>query len=173
MRLFFALWPEATARSAIADAARHWLADCKASLTPAGRLHFTLVFLGELPAERLDEVYVAADTVRAQSFALRLERLEFRARREMAWLVPHDAAPARALAEIVRAALVRARIPFDAKPFLAHLTVARRIEGVVRDMALAPIDLRFDSFALVESTLGPTGPDYRTRRVWTLDSAAA
>jgi len=173
MRLFFALWPETAARSAIAAAARHWLAGCKASPTPTARLHFTLVFLGEIPAARFDAVCAAADTVRATSFALRLERLEFRARREMAWLVPHDAAPARTLAGAVRGALERAGIPFDSKPFLAHLTVARHIEGALAATTIEPIDLRFDSFALVESTLGPAGPDYRTRRVWTLDSAAA
>src|SRR4026207_925127 len=67
-RLFFALWPDATLRSNAAE--------CVAALVPSGggrpqrpdQLHVTLVFLGQVSEERLDDVRAVAVEVTGNPF---------------------------------------------------------------------------------------------------------
>ncbi|HLB85992.1 MAG TPA: 2'-5' RNA ligase family protein, partial [Steroidobacteraceae bacterium] len=75
-RLFFALWPDATLRSNAAERV--------AALVPSGggrpqrpdQLHVTLVFLGQVSEERLDNVRAVAVEVTGNPFTFALDRLE-------------------------------------------------------------------------------------------------
>ena len=52
-RVFFALWPDADARVALAALAREIAARTKGRAPPAANLHMTLAFIGEVPPERI------------------------------------------------------------------------------------------------------------------------
>jgi len=149
-------------------------------------LHLTLAFLGEVPDSRLDAVAAgcAVAAREAGAFAISLDRVgSFPPRRGDAaiWLGVADGAdPLGRLAVAVRSELERAEIAFDAKPFVAHLTLARiRGEaGLAERRAVAaalvrlrPPDLRFraDRLEIVQSVLSSKGPRYSSLRVVPLE----
>ncbi|MDH5265059.1 MAG: RNA 2',3'-cyclic phosphodiesterase, partial [Betaproteobacteria bacterium] len=60
-RLFFALWPDAAARAALADLARATANRYGGRAVPAANLHLTLVFLGEVDPARIAALRRAVD----------------------------------------------------------------------------------------------------------------
>lgn len=153
-------------------------------LVPARLVHLTLAFLGSVPPGRRPE---AGDALRAAArssgpFDVRLDRLgRFPERGPPAvlWLAAgRGAVELAVLAERVRLALGERGIPFDAKPFRTHVTLARVRRGtppaeavafddVLRQTLVPPLDFRADSIHLVESVLSRQGARY----VWSEETA--
>jgi 2'-5' RNA ligase len=133
--------------------------------------HVTLAFLGDVADDRRDSAAAALDAA-ATRFdgprpALRLAGggTFGRGRFALLWVgVDGDVSGLRSLAGTVRAELRRARLPFDRKPFRAHLTVARPGDRIPRpDLSDDVATLKsyqgpewtVDDVCLVESHLGP------------------
>jgi RNA 2',3'-cyclic 3'-phosphodiesterase len=143
-------------------------------------MHVTLAFLGATLDERLDDVIAAAREAAAASRPFRLSldtvgRFPERGSPHVAWLgIGEGSAEIGALAAALRAALVSRGIAFDAKPFRAHVALARvreradreeaRQVGVAIRAAAAPaIAFTADALSVVESKLSPKGPIYTDR----------
>lgn len=144
---------------------------------PPDLLHLTLAFIGNVAPERKDAIAAAlAPAVRRQPpLRLRLEGLgQFPAsgRPRSVWVGVSDPAGDRlaGVAGTVRDALAGAAVPFDGKPFRAHVTLGRvaatatpadaaAIRKALRREAV-PIALSADEVALVQSILSPKGPRY-------------
>jgi len=143
-------------------------------------LHVTLAFLGRVPDERLAEVIAAcAEAASAQQpFAVtfdRAGRFPEGGSPHVVWLGMGDGATeSAALAAAVRRALATRALPFDAKPYRPHLTLARVKDDADRPTARAIAaaaeglrvpPLRFMAEAIVpfESVLSPKGPRYRPK----------
>jgi 2'-5' RNA ligase len=58
--------------------------------------------------------------------------------------------------------------PIDERPYAPHLTLARRVEVVVRRSLPAPIVWNVSSFALMASETTASGPIYRSLAEWPL-----
>ncbi len=177
MRLFIALPlpPEIAASAAALLPPLRSLRPVKPDL-----LHLTLAFIGRVPAEQLDLVIRATREAAAEGkpFAATLAtagRFPLTGRPHVVWLGLTDGASESAsLAAAVRAALARQGIPFDAKPFRPHVTLARAKEGVdaleardissaVAKLTFAPLRFRVDAVLPIESVLSPKGPRYTPR----------
>jgi len=132
--------------------------------------HVTLVFLGEVAEERRDDVIGAVN--RAADRATGRPELSLtgggtfgRGRFTVLWAgLGGDVAALRALSAAVSAALRKARLPFDRKPFRPHLTVARPGDRLPRETIREDVEaLRayqgptwtLGEIALVQSHLGP------------------
>lgn len=153
---------------------------------PAEQLHLTLAFIGQVDAARLPDAGAALErAVRGHGpidVALgRLGRFPDRGAPHTIWIgVERGAAELSALAASVRAALAAVRVPFDAKPFRPHITVARLRDGDVatgRDIVAAlerasakSIAFRADAVTLFESVLSSKGARYTARAVVPLDA---
>jgi len=168
LRLFVALWPDGDLGARIAQAARAAIGDGRA--VPAERLHLTLAFIGRLPADRLDACSQALGTVRGGSFDLCLDRFGFWRRNGILWLGMREpgAHCAQQLAALVTGALQQASLPYDRRPFGAHLTVARKCRQPGSMSQPAAIGWRVSHWQLIESTLDPAGSVYRVRAEWPL-----
>ncbi|MBI5717164.1 MAG: RNA 2',3'-cyclic phosphodiesterase [Burkholderiales bacterium] len=124
LRLFLALWPGTAARAAL-QACRDSIAwPLEARPTADDRLHITLHFLGNVPAERLPPLQ-AALAVPAARFELHLDRLR-------PWpgglvvLQPSTLPPPlMALHAALAAALRGLALPVETRAFRPHLTLAR------------------------------------------------
>jgi 2'-5' RNA ligase len=144
------------------------------------QLHLTLAFLGDTPDERLADVLAAtAEAGRGKSsFAITLDaagRFPASGVPRIVWLgMGEGATESSNLAAAVRRALAARELPFDDKPFRAHVTLARVKPEVDRASAraiAAAVDrlrvpaLRFGVQALIpfESALSPKGPRYTPR----------
>ena len=166
-RLFFALWPAHEARGALAALARDVAARTGGRAIPPGKIHLTLAFLGETPADGIARALAAAQSVQGRAFAARLDRLGSFARSGVAWAgmssVPPELA---ALSNALGSASRREGFTLESRPFAAHATLARRIERRLAEEAIDPVEWEARSFALVESDLR-TGK-YATRASWDL-----
>ncbi|MFN2309995.1 MAG: RNA 2',3'-cyclic phosphodiesterase [Gammaproteobacteria bacterium] len=172
-RLFFALWPDAAARRALAG-----LLDGEAPQTgrrvPEDNLHLTLAFVGNVTTAQRTCMEAAAATVEAAPFTVSLERLGYWPRPRVVW-AGATATPA-ALTELV--ARLNARLSGcgyepERRPYQAHVTLSRKAQAAPRRRAIAPIVWPAEDFCLVESASGDAGSIYRVLARWPLRSAAA
>ena len=77
LRLFFALWPAAGEQQALAQASAGAVAGSGGRPIPAGNLHVTLAFLGNVAAARLPQLHALALQLAGQPRPASL-RLQFR-----------------------------------------------------------------------------------------------
>ena len=172
-RLFFALWPDAEQRGALAHATRKSVRSCGGRPVPVQSLHVTLAFLGSVPEGRVPELDRIARRVAdafpaaAQPLLLTFDRLAHWARPQILCALgteepaaDTDAASAPALAATLKSETVAAGFSPDLKPFRAHVTVARKVAHAPSALALQPVLWRFEAFALIESRTDPAGPVY-------------
>lgn len=170
-RLFFALWPHAGVRAAIAERAAAIEAECapggRAVVPP--RYHLTLQFLGSFigsPATCIDDAIRAAECVRCPEFTVVLDRAgSFE--RSRAWWLGCDVSPSlQRLHAQLAGALAAVGLP-DATPFVPHVTLGRNLQRVLEPQAIDPLAWPLRDFVLVDSAAG--APAYRVVRRWPLD----
>ena len=143
-------------------------------------MHVTLAFLGAIDDLRLDDVVGAVRDAAAGSHPFRVSldavgRFPVRGSPRVAWLgVREGSAEIGSLAEAVRAGLASRGIPFDDKPFSAHVALARvreradRVEArdvsqAIRAATPPAIAFTADAVSVIESKLSPRGPLYTDR----------
>jgi RNA 2',3'-cyclic 3'-phosphodiesterase len=166
-RLFFALWPDAATRARLADwtTSIHDLSGGRA-MRPEN-VHLTLAFLGSTPAAALPSVIAAAGRVAPRRFTLRVDEPGYWRHNRIAWAgvraVPSELA---ALVAELRAELAAARVAFDPKPFVAHLTLVRKARPGFAVPPLAPIEWPVRGFALVRSVTATDGSTYQMAQRW-------
>ncbi len=153
LRRFVALWPDAAAHA--------WLRACDAAIGwPAGaarggpeRWHVTLHFLGAVPCAHLPELLTALQRP-FDPFAFELGHV-------VAWprglVVVEPAHAVRALQELhagLGAALQRAGLPVEPRPFEPHVTLARRAPRAVLPVPPRRQRWAVSTYALVASAGG-------------------
>jgi 2'-5' RNA ligase len=167
-RLFFALWPDATLQETI-DSRAHKLIGKRAKRVPAQSLHITLAFLGGIAGAQRDCYEQAAAGLRARTFTLSLQRIGHWPLPRILWLGPAQQPEALlTLVQTLNAALSLCGFVPEARPYYAHMTLARKVDRPLRTVEIEPIDWAVDSFALVESVTVPQGACYRVLERWPL-----
>ena len=165
-RLFFALWPDEEARSALARATAKAVRHCGGRPVPAANLHATLAFLGSVPQGRIPQLKrtareLAAEFAPAAPLALSFDRLAHWPRPQILCALAGGETPAAlALATALREALVAAGFTPDLKPFEGHVTVARKVTRFPDAPLARPVVWLFESFALVDCRTESGGPIY-------------
>jgi 2'-5' RNA ligase len=169
LRLFFALWPNAATRDAIGTLAQEVVVETGGRAVTSVNIHLTLAFLGEQPEHLVNELGALAAAVATPIFDIKLDELGCWRKSGIAWLgastTPQELA---ALEQSVVRALATLGLEGDERPFSAHITLARRIVRPLRPRAVAPIEWRIDSFALVASDAARDGRTYRVLASWAL-----
>jgi 2'-5' RNA ligase len=175
LRVFFALWPDAEARDALAALSRTIAARAGGRAPAVENLHLTLAFVGEIAPDRVAALVTAgreaADGVVAFEFAL--DRVgAFRGNR-IVW-AGASSVPAELdrLARRLGEALVAQGFLADPRPFQAHVTLARRCRRAVDAPLAVPVVWRVARFVLNASELASGGSRYRELDGWTLGSAS-
>lgn len=173
-RLFFAFWPDDSLRHAIIKACRRAVKRSGGKPVPAANFHITLAFLGSLDADGAGKARQAADRVRAAAFDLQLDRLGFWSGSGLLWLgatQPPQAARVLA-ADLVRELRTRGLAP-DAKAFVPHLSLARKVLKPGLLGAVPPLNWHVDAFALMRSHTHGRNSEYQLLASWPLESMAA
>jgi 2'-5' RNA ligase len=163
LRLFIALWPGEALRRAITSWQQAWAWPARAALVKSDRLHLTLHFLGDVPANRLPELVRRLQTP-FEPFTLAFGEGEVWPN-GVAVLRP-DTAPAplvRLHAELGRE-LAPLELPVDTRPYRAHVTLARRAHGATPPPQGPALRWRIDAgYVLVRSLPGGAGYDVLAR----------
>jgi 2'-5' RNA ligase len=167
-RIFFALWPADTVRHAIVSQAKPLLQGLKKTVSTT-KLHLTLAFIGNIETARLDDYRQAAETVRAQAFELTLDQAGSFSRAQVLWLgcsrVP---AELQILVDRLNAALQQCGYTPDHRPYVPHLTLARKYRKKPRQDISVNISWPVNDFCLVESRPVQGGVEYHVLQSWPL-----
>lgn len=171
LRLFFALWPDARLRSALAATAKELQDDCGGRATASRNFHLTLAFLGDIDGARLPELsrIAAQAAAAAEPFAMTLERIGWWPRQRLLWAAPGACPPQLpALVESLVSGLRAAAFRTERRRFLPHVTLLRdaRREPPAQTCRLPPWPVA--ELALVASEPGSGGPRYRSLGNWPL-----
>lgn len=165
LRVFFAVWPPAQCRDALALLAGRVVERTGGRKPASTAMHLTLAFIGDASADERARLVEAATPVArcATAFDVTLDRLGAFRKAGVAWLgcslVPEGLAM---LVEALRAALEGAGFAPERRPFTPHLTLGRRTRRTaVPELAFAPMTWRVDAMTLTASTLGSDGSSYR------------
>ena len=151
MRLFFALWPPRETALAL----ERWAQGLEGRRTPAGKIHLTLVFLGEADARK---AAAAARRVQAAPFRLPLEETRYWDHNRIVWAGPRQIpGELSRLAEMLQLELYKEGFILERRPFAAHVTLVRKAPAQSLP-ALPRLEWPAEEFALVDSPGGP----YRT-----------
>jgi 2'-5' RNA ligase len=167
-RLFFALWPTDAVRAQL-DAQVQAHAALGRPIA-ARNLHVTAVFLGAVPADRVDFVTAAAKLTRTGKFLLHLERVEFWRRSQLICLMAERTPPELlSIVEGLRAELRQRGFELrDHDTFRPHVTLVRDVMRGPAAAGVAPVQWPVESFALVESKVGQRGSEYTVLEEWRL-----
>jgi 2'-5' RNA ligase len=173
--MFFALWPDAPARSQIAELAGRVAEGSGGRAPPAANLHLTLAFVGEVAAERRDALLAAGReaVAGAAPFTIVLDRLGTFRVTGIAWIgtarAPDDLT---GLAARLSHELAARGFPVERRPYAPHLTLARKCRMPLPPISGQRIEWEVRELALVRSVLRPAGSDYRIDARWTLRGPA-
>ena len=165
-RLFFALWPDAEVRAQLSAVARRWTRRPVAD----EKLHMTLIFLGQRNEQEVACFRQAASAVQGEPFELQLDYLGGWPRAGIQWLggsrVPGE------LPQLVKSltmALQPCGYEAEKRPFVAHITLARRVRRPKVRTDLEAIHWPVRDFALVESVSADSGARYEVLERWALE----
>lgn len=167
LRLFFALWPDEATRAGLAAWAQAIHCVSGGRMTPASDLHLTLAFLGSVRPEALATIEGAAAAIAPPAFTLVIDQPGCWRHNRIVWAGARETPLAlRELVDALRGSLALARIAFDAKPFVPHVTLVRDARAGVALPPLQPVRWTVRGFALVESQPAPGGGRYAVRARW-------
>ncbi len=168
MRLFYAVFLPRPVAERLAEAQTGLKGKWKP--VPPGQMHLTLLFLGEVPQDRLGELKGVGRDVAGgvPAFEARVRGTGHfpAAGSPRVWYARVEGEGFEALAQRLRELLPE----FDAgPPFTPHVTLARK-KGPAPRPAPVVFDLTFpvDAMALVRSQLTPRGPVYRVLETFPL-----
>jgi len=166
VRCFVALWPDKAAATSLAALGIE-LCRPNQSARPlaAEDLHLTLAFIGEIPDARARRLAAAIEDAFDGAPAWTVDRPGTFPRARVLWVAGAPAPALGALAASVRACLTQLGVPFDHKPFMPHLTLARAYRAAVDlpERLGSPIECRFDPPRLIRTRID--GPAARYGRV--------
>ncbi len=140
MRCFVALWPDHAARKRLVAVTREQQRRFpRARAMRPDNLHLTLAFIGELDTARAAQVAAELDRLPFESFTWTLDAVGAFDRARVLWAAGPDCVALAALAQRVRALLDVMHMPYDRKPFVAHVTLLRELTRDEARRAAAPI----------------------------------
>jgi 2'-5' RNA ligase len=166
-RLFFALWPDPQVRAQLAAVARHWarrpIADDK--------LHMTLLFLGGRSEQERTCFCQAASEIQCEPFDLQLNYLSGWPRAGIQWLgTSQIPGVLSGLVDSLTAGLGPCGFEAERRPFVPHITLARKVRKPKVKAGLEAIHWPVRDFALVESAVVEGGARYEVLQRWPLEN---
>lgn len=165
-RLFFALWPDAALCRSLLPLVQPLHGTLAARWIKPANYHITLAFLGAVPQACIPPLTALAGGLPFAPCELSLQRLECWPRAQVLCLT---ATPPPALLDLVSGLNTVAGqlgLPVEHRPFLPHLTLARRVRRRLPPQAITPLAWPLRDFCLVESRLNTTGSSYTVLQRW-------
>lgn len=179
-RVFFALSPDPRSRRRLSAVADDLAARLGGKAMAEATLHLTLAFVGAVRTDRLPDLLAAADEVAQATVAARdavvLDRLHCRPAAKMLWAIGESCPPSlAALADRLQRGLLARGFSLDLRPFVAHVTLVRRISatpqaGDLDALEQAPVRWPVHDFVLLRSRPGARASAYERLGTWELAS---
>jgi len=172
LRVFYALWPNRSARNALAEAARRMHRVVGGRRTRDDSIHLTIAFVGDVDSVRLAGLLASPPDLTVTRFTLTLDCWGCWPRNGIAWVAPSRVPdPMRELAAGMEVWLRDAGFELDIRPFNPHVTLVRKAQCASLPDSTPKIEWLVEDFVLVQSTLAPDGSRYETIGRWPLLNA--
>jgi len=172
-RVFFALWPDAAVRDALHGIAQDMHRACGGRVTPHANLHLTVVFLGSVEHAAIHRLEAIAAQQRIAPLELEFGATGYWRHNRIVWASPRAVPrPLRDLVSGLEQSLAEEGYELDRREYAPHITLIRdaRPPAELPSLAFAwPVR----DFALVESTRGARGQEYRVVARWALSGSPA
>jgi RNA 2',3'-cyclic 3'-phosphodiesterase len=166
-RLFFAIWPAASAAKTLHDVAGACARNCGGRAMRVDTLHLTLAFLGSIAVQRIPAVMKVADRVDGAAFPMTLDRLGYWRHNRILWAGGESVALV-ALADRLSVGLKSAGFQLDARAFVPHMTLLRDADCTHAPTMPGPVSWPVTEFVLVASRSSPAGARYEAIGRWPL-----
>jgi 2'-5' RNA ligase len=161
-RLFLALWPDDGVRRQLAAHAEQWRWPAGCVRYAPQDWHATLHFIGDVASEKVQSIATAA-ALPLQPFGLVFDQPRLWPRGLAVLCASEPPAALIRLHEALGQALGALDLALDPRPYVPHITLARRAEAAIAPRVFAPVQWPVQCFALVLST-GLKAPRYRVLR---------
>jgi 2'-5' RNA ligase len=172
-RVFFALWPDETVRRALGVCSEALFRQVGGKRTREESVHLTLLFLGDVPAARIDALQAVGAGAAFEPFTMRLDQVGCWKHNQIAWAAPSQIPPALAqLVQALESGVDGEGFRFDRRPHTPHITLVRRAHCVALKR-VEPVEWPVSQFVLVRSELHSEGSRYRVIGQWPAASEAA
>jgi len=162
VRVFFALWPQEDERAVMASWQMPLQKLCGGRLTPAEKLHNTLVFLGDVEFERLETLQLAAQEVSGTGFELVFDLARYWGHNHIVYAAPGSVPPELArLVSSLEQSLRHHHFKFDQRRYKPHVTLLRNAHWTDSPLpAMQQVVWKMREFALVQSVSEGQGMRY-------------
>jgi 2'-5' RNA ligase len=161
-RLFFALWPDHRQRDRMRDFISPVAKLVEGRAIDRRNWHITLVYIGNFPESRIDELHEAKQELGVEPFRLRFDRLEFWPRPKIAALAAAIVPPElERLVDDLKGRVLAAGIEPEQRAYRPHVTVVRNARPFETERLAQSAVIEWSGFELVESVSGPGGATYR------------
>jgi RNA 2',3'-cyclic 3'-phosphodiesterase len=164
-RLFFAFWPEKGVRRAIVER-RALLGELTRRRVPDHNLHLTLLFLGDQPADSVEDIQGLAGEIQASPITMTLDRFGWFRGARVAWLGGDASPTTRQLVADLAEAMRGLGLKFDRRPFHPHVTLFRQVRQCPDFPEPPPLTWKPGGFALIESI---SSRPYQVLRKWSVE----
>jgi len=166
-RLFFALWP-GERQQRLLTSVQEEMPDHQGRKTHPQDLHLTLIFLGDLDAERRVCAEKATGRVRGVPFTLNLDRLGCFPRAGVLWCgISEQPRPLPDLVHTLNGGLAACGFRPERRAFTPHVTLVHKARPLPAHEIKPPVVWPVSSFAMVITRPGER-PRYRVERSWPL-----
>jgi 2'-5' RNA ligase len=172
-RLFLGLWPDDNERRQVKKLQDKIGLDAglnTASVVKLENLHITLHFLGDVNKSDTLMLLASLDKVSSGPVDLTLDKFGYFSKPKILWIGCTEAP--QALFELVKSTkcCVRSVMKnYHQKNFIPHITLFRKASRLPELREMPHINLKFDSFALIESSMHPEGVKYSLLQEWSLE----
>ncbi|QOJ24351.1 MAG: RNA 2',3'-cyclic phosphodiesterase [Gammaproteobacteria bacterium] len=169
MRVFFAVFPNKTVQKQVAHHAQTLEPICGGRKIKMPHLHLTLVFLGEVSAERIEILRQIMKNIPVKKFELVLDQISYWKRNQIVSLQGKQL-PAElfALVEAIQMKLAENGFSFDQRAYKPHITLLRQAVHQISSDLINPIRWPVNQWSLVLSKSVPTGVEYAPLHHWRL-----
>jgi RNA 2',3'-cyclic 3'-phosphodiesterase len=175
MRLFIGIGLPIEVAEGLAKSARKLIpvSDAKIRWTPAGNMHITLSFLGQVHEARRGVIEEALGTIRAPRMRVALDGFGVFDRAGVLYANVKLSPALLALAEEVFMAMEGCGFRRESRPYAPHVTLARtrdriRLRAVGADDSVFHQSFEAIEFRLYQSLTLPEGPRYEVLRAFPL-----
>ncbi|HEX3914537.1 MAG TPA: RNA 2',3'-cyclic phosphodiesterase [Steroidobacteraceae bacterium] len=164
MRLFFALWPDASTARQLAQLAGCLTIGARGRLVNPRNYHATLAFVGEVSALKLAVLQQIGRSLRAAPFTLICDSTEYWPRPKVVVALAREAP----LGLLDLWARLHDAIALPRTELHTHVTLARKVAQAPVLQAMSPLVWQVASFSLVRSETGGVESAYTVLDTWPL-----
>ena len=173
-RVFFAIKPDDAALKKLSYLAKQLASACGGQNTKQANIHLTLVFLGEIPIDRLAVLRAAVKCVSATSFNLSFDEIHYWKHNQIIYASMSKCAPELlALVDNLRNTLSTSGFSFDSRAYKPHITLVRKAKSVrmLPDL-VTPVSWRAAEWFLIQSKHTDHGLKYISLDNWALNQSS-